>query len=224
MNFFHCTGYFFSFAARRSRPYCFRDETIREPDIAVNLGSLGGKKMKPAMKYVHIERLSRPLALLAALIVSAPLAAQETDPAYTMTVIIDAAHGGKVAAGKYERAIEKITATKSARDPYSRHTNLCVAYTKTGELDKATEACEAALAITLGSKKPRSGHLGSAQFERNERMYRALALSNLGVLHAAKGSPEIARNTFRKALELESGLSAPRINLARLAKGQTPRA
>jgi len=40
----------------------------------------------------------------------------------------------------------------------------------------------------------------------------------------AKGSPDIARNAFRKALELESGLSAPKTNLARLAKGETPRA
>jgi len=180
--------------------------------------------MKSAMKYVRIERLSRPLALVAALFVSVPLAAQETDPAFTMTVIIDAAHGSKVVAGKYERAIEKITARKSARDPYSRQTNLCVAYTKTGALDKATEACEAALAITLGSKKARNSHFGSAQSERLERTYRALALSNLGVLHAAKGSPEIARNTFRKALELETGLSAPKTNLARVAKDETPSA
>ena len=180
--------------------------------------------MKSAMKYDRIECVSRPLALVAALFVSAPLAAQETDPAFTMTVIIDAAHGSKVASGKYERAIEKITARKSTRDPYSQQTNLCVAYTKTGELDKATEACEAALAITLDSKKPRGSYFGSAQSERVERTYRALALSNLGVLHAAKGSPEIARNTFRKALELESGLSAPKTNLARLAKGEAPRA
>jgi len=180
--------------------------------------------MKPSLQHDRIERLSRPLALLAALFISAPLAAQETDPAYTMTIIIDAAHGNKVAAGKYERAIEKITATKSARDPYSQHTNLCVAYTKTGELDKATEACEAALAISLDGDKPRSSYLGSAQSERLARTYRALALSNLGVLHAAKGSMDTARDKFRKALQLESGLSAPKTNLARLAKGQTPRA
>jgi Flp pilus assembly protein TadD len=180
--------------------------------------------MKSAIEHDRIERLLRPLALVAALFVSAPLVAQENDPAYTMTVIIDAAHGSKVAAGEYERAIEKITARKSTRDPYSRQTNLCVAYTKTGELDKATEACEAALAITLGSKKPRNSHLGSAQSERLERTYRAVALSNLGVLHAAKGSPEIARNTFRKALELETGLSAPKTNLARVAKDDTPSA
>jgi Flp pilus assembly protein TadD len=180
--------------------------------------------MKPSLQHDRVERLSRPLVLLAALFISVPIGAQETDPTYTMTIIIDAAHGNKVAAGKYERAIEKITATKSARDPYSRHTNLCVAYTKTGELDKATKACEAALAISLAGNKPRSSYLGSAQSERLARTYRALALSNLGVLHAAKGSMDTARDKFRKALELESGLSAPKTNLARLAKGQTPRA
>ncbi len=178
--------------------------------------------MKPATKSGHAERLSRPVALLAALFACAPLAAQETDPAYTMTVIIDAAHGSKVAAGKYERAIEKITASKSVRDPYSQQTNLCVAYTKTGELDKATEACEAALAITLDEKRLRSSFSGPALSDRVERVYRALALSNLGVLHAAKGSPDIARKSFREALELSSSLSAPKINLARLARGETP--
>jgi len=35
---------------------------------------------------------------------------------------------------------------------------------------------------------------------------------------------DTARDKFRKALELESGLSAPKTNLARLAKGQAPRA
>jgi tetratricopeptide (TPR) repeat protein len=180
--------------------------------------------MKPEKKSSHAVRLSRNLVLFAALFACAPLAAQEIDPAYTMTFIIDAAHGSKVATGKYERAIEKIMASKSVRDPYSQQTNLCVAYTKTGELDKATEACEAAVAITLDSNKRRSSFSGPAQSERLERFYRALALSNLGVLHAAKGSPDIARRSFREALELSSSLSAPKINLARLARGETPSA
>jgi tetratricopeptide (TPR) repeat protein len=141
-----------------------------------------------------------------------------------MTVIVDAAHGGKVAAGKYERAIEKITASKSKRDPYSKQTNLCVAYTKTGELDKATEACEAALALTLDSRSPRRSSLGAAQARKADRVYMALALSNLGVLHAAKGSPEIALRTFREALELDTGLSAPKVNLARLTIDDVPSA
>jgi len=161
---------------------------------------------------------------LATLLAVGPLAAHETDPAYTMTVIIDAAHGGKVAAGKYKRAIERITAHESSRDPYSRETNLCVAYTKTGELDKATEACEAALAIMRTGEKPRSNYLGTAYSERVDRMYLALALSNLGVLQVAKGSTDTALESFREAVALGTGLSAPQINLARLAMPNAPRA
>ena len=180
--------------------------------------------MNSSHKHDRIDRLSQPLALLAALVACAPLSAHEADPAYTMTVIVDAAHGSKVAAGKYERAIEKITASNSNRDRYSKQTNLCVAYTKTGALDKATAACEAALALMLDDRKPRRGYLGYAQAEKADRVYMALALSNLGVLHAAKGSPERARKSFRQALELETGLSAPKTNLERLAMSEVPSA
>ena len=175
--------------------------------------------MKAVEKFNRVTRLSRPLALVASLLVAAPLAAEETEEAYTMTVIVDAAHGSKVAAGKYDRAIERITAAKSSRDAYSKHTNLCVAYTKTGALDKATAACEAALAIMLEDRKSRGTYFAPTQAEKLERVYLALALSNLGVLQAAKGSTDSARETFQEAVELDTGLSAPKINLARLAKG-----
>jgi len=175
--------------------------------------------MKPVEKLTCFTRLSRPLALVASLIIAAPLAAEENDEVYTMTVIVDAAHGSKVAAGKYERAIKSITAAKHSRDAYSKQTNLCVAYTKTGELDKATAACEAALAIMLDGRKSRSTYIAPARAGDLDRVYLALALSNLGVLQAAKGSTETARETFLEAVELDTGLSAPKINLARLAKG-----
>jgi tetratricopeptide (TPR) repeat protein len=224
MNFFQCTREFFSFAALHNRLYCLREETLRDPDIAENRESPGEKIMNSVHEHKRICALSKPLALAASLLACAPLAAHESDLAYTMTIIIDAAHGGKVASGKYDRAIEKITASKSDRDPYSKQTNLCVAYTKTGELDKATRACEAALAITLDAKKPRRNYLGHAHAGRADRVYLALALSNLGVLHAATGSPEIARKSFREALELDTGLSAPKVNLARLAMEDVPSA
>lgn len=180
--------------------------------------------MKPARKPTRFVRLSRPLALAATLVVAGPLAAEEADPVYTMTVIVDAAHGSKVAAGKYERAIEKLTASKSTRDAYSKQTNLCVAYTKTGALEQATAACEAALSITLEGGEPRNRYLGGAPSDKHDRVYLALALSNLGVLHAAKGSTDIARRNFREAAELETGLSAPKTNLARLAREEMPSA
>jgi tetratricopeptide (TPR) repeat protein len=178
------------------------------------------------MNSVHEQKrigaLSKPLALAASLFACAPLVAQEADPSYTMTVIIDAAHGTKVAAGKYERAIEKITAGKRSRDAYSKQTNLCVAYTKTGALEKATAACEAALTIMLDGRKSRSTYFAPA--EQADRVYLALALSNLGVLQAAKGSTDKARATFLRAVELDTDLSAPKINLARVAKDSAPSA
>jgi tetratricopeptide (TPR) repeat protein len=175
--------------------------------------------MNPANKFYRFARLSRSITLAASLIGAAPLAAEEPDEAYTMTVIVDAAHGGKVAAGKYERAIESITTAKRSGDAYSKQTNLCVAYTKTGALEKATAACEAALAIMLDGRKSRSTYVTPAHAERLDRVYLALALSNLGVLHAAKGSTEMARARFLEAVELHTDLSAPKINLARLARG-----
>ena len=222
MNFFHYSGDFFSFAARGCRPYCFRDETICDPDIAKNFKSPGERIMKPVEKLTRFTRLSRPLMLVASLAVALPLAAEETDEAYTMTVIIDSAHGTKVAAGNYERAIEKITAAKRSRDAYSTQTNLCVAYTKTGALEKATAACEAALTIMLDGRKSRSPHFAVA--EQADRVYLALALSNLGVLQAAKGSTDKARATFLRAVELDTDLSAPKINLARVARDTAPSA
>ena len=57
-----------------------------------------------------------------------------------------------------------------------------------------------------------------------DRYYIALALSNLGVLQAAKGSPDSARRAFEEALELGTGLSAPEVNLARIARSDTPNA
>lgn len=175
--------------------------------------------MKAVEKFNRVTRLSRPLALVASLVVAAPLAAEETEEAYTMTVIVDAAHGSKVAEGKYERAIEEIMAAKRSRDAYSKQTNLCVAYTKTGALDKATAACEAALAIMLDGGKSRGADVAPARAGKLDRMYLALALSNLGVLQAAKGSTDEAREMFLEAVGLETDLTAPKINLARLAKG-----
>jgi tetratricopeptide (TPR) repeat protein len=178
--------------------------------------------MNPFERCNPAGRLARPIALAALLALGAPLAAHETEPVYTMTVIVDAAHGGKVAAGKYERAIKMITARTSARNAYSKQTNLCVAYTKTGALEKATEACEEALAIVLDGADTRDALASTTPSAKVDRRYLALALSNLGVLHAAKGSTDVARRNFREALALDSGLSAPEINLARLARDKTP--
>jgi hypothetical protein len=43
MNFFQYSGDFYSFAAGCHRPYCFPDETIRDPDVAESFNRLERK-------------------------------------------------------------------------------------------------------------------------------------------------------------------------------------
>ena len=71
----------------------------------------------------------------------------------------------------------------------------------------------------LDGGKSRSTYFAPATANKLDRVYLALALSNMGVLQAAKGSTDMARETFLEAVGLDTGLSAPKINLARLAKG-----
>lgn len=174
--------------------------------------------MEMSRKRNRLGIVSTSVLVLAAALTCAPVVAQEAQPVYTMTVIVDAAHGQKVASGKYERAIEKIAAKKSTRDAYSDHTNLCVAYTKTGEIEKATVECEAAVAAMRKKPITRSSSFMPAQQVAVNRMYLALALSNLGVLDAVKGEPEAAREKFEEAIALDAEISAPKENIARLAK------
>ena len=92
------------------------------------------------------------LAVLATLALSATVstkAAGHEAPAkpFQMAVIVDDAHGRAVVSGKYSTAIEKITAGKrKSSDDFSEQVNLCVAYAKTREIEKARNACDAAIA------------------------------------------------------------------------------
>jgi len=51
----------------------------------------------------------------------------------------DAALGRMIISGEYEQAIDRITSPRANFDQISKETNLCVAYTKSGELDLAAE-------------------------------------------------------------------------------------
>ncbi len=162
--------------------------------------------------------LSRSLTITAAALLATTAVAHEESPKYTMTIIKNVSYSQKVARGDYDEAIEKLTARKyRGRETYASKTNLCVAYTKSGDLDNAQVACNAAL-DQIRARKDRSLKVGflPEYTASGYRAYLALALSNRGVLHAVNGDEEQARSDFMEALELEAGLSAPRINLARL--------
>ncbi|MEO1202092.1 MAG: hypothetical protein AAFX10_05250 [Pseudomonadota bacterium] len=166
-------------------------------------------------------RLARGIALKAIAVIglsTGTALADEQSPQYTMTVFSNQSFSGKVLKGEYEAAIDRITAGRvPKRKRLASLTNLCVAYTKVGELEQADEACNAAVALVEQRRDKRSRATHSpADIEAADRADLAVALSNRGVYFAAKGEKQRAQADFEASLELDAGLSAPEINLARL--------
>lgn len=170
-------------------------------------------------KSSTIKRKFTSCLALLALGASGSVFAESDDPRYTMTVIRDAAQGASVARGDYQKAIAKITNRHVTPDPFAESTNLCVAYAKTGEIDKATAACDTAIAIVREANwQHRSGVL-TGQGEKAQRRYLAMALSNRGVLYAIRGDESSAERNFDEALKLDQNNDVPRVNLERLEAG-----
>ena len=150
--------------------------------------------------------------LAVAMFAVSPAVAHDPQGAFVMTVIRDAAYGGKVTAGKYDEAIMKINAHKKRpSERFFASTNLCVAYTKSHDIDSAEKACNDALELAAQERG-----FNSEDLDRIERKYTAMALSNRGVLRAVSGDNANARQDFLEAMNLEAGLSSPAQNLARL--------
>lgn len=163
------------------------------------------------MKKSHRHKTHTHNAALAALLITATtsmpaLADEEPAVPFTMAVIIGEAEGSKVQAGKYEQAIERITRSGRRMPRYfADQLNLCVAYTKTNDIQKASAACEGAIAEV----KEEESRVSRSKNDRAPRVlaYRAnlaLALSNRGVLRAATGDRKRARQDFLAAIELQT--------------------
>ena len=171
------------------------------------------KERRSASKH----NLKLALALATSLL-AGTAAAEEQGPRYTMTVISNQSYSGKVLKGDYESAIDRITASRvGKRKRFASLTNLCVAYTKVGELELAEETCNAAVVFVeeRQSGRPRTVY-SPGDIEAADRADLAVALSNRGVCRAARGETELAHADFEASLELGADLSAPEINLARL--------
>ena len=153
-------------------------------------------------------------AAMAALAFSVSSYAGETEPSYMMTAYIDSAHGRKVIKGQYARAIDKITASSPRRaDTFQSKSNLCVAFTKTGNFDSARDVCDEALAKV----RKRVRAIPARELPRIDRIDLAIALTNRGVLLALTGDLDEARAAFLEARELKARRSAVESNLARLS-------
>ena len=175
--------------------------------------------MNLSRNYENTARKFAATLAFSALTFSVSAGAAEQQAAYTMTAISNASFGQQVTVGKYGQAIEKITSPKfKTKTSFSAVTNLCVAYTKTGDLGRAAAKCDTALEKTRARVKFRRS--GDAGYGRTPADL-AIALSNRGVLHAVQGETDLAREVFLEAIDLEAGLEAPQINLARLEMDDT---
>lgn len=135
------------------------------------------------------------------------LAADTEAKPYQMGVLLNKAYGESIEAGKYERAITRMARhLERERVDFGAQNNLCVAFVKTHDLDKAATACDAAVARAsklknrgLSTKKRRKSLV-----DESNREDLAIALSNRGVLLAVQGNEDQARKDFEAAASLGS--------------------
>lgn len=172
-----------------------------------------------------VELKHRYVALAAVFVaatLSSPASAEDApDARLTMTVISDDAYGRMVTKGNYEQAIGRITRNgRRAPDKFADQTNLCVAYTKRYEIEKARTACDAAVSAMEKAGLRTGGnpwHNDASMDARQSNL--AVALSNRGVLLTATGEAARARRDFLAAIQLESAVtSIAENNLERLGQ------
>ena len=164
---------------------------------------------------MNFMRKGPALAALIALLGSASVMAEPTAPkGFVMNYYEDAAQGALVEDGAYEAVIDRLAAhsTDSARR-VADQINLCVAYTKTKQIEKATESCDMALA-KAGKAVTRNSMLESYRAAKERAAAeKAIALINRGVLHAVNGETTEAKELFELAADLQTDNESAEMNL-----------
>lgn len=142
---------------------------------------------------------------------------------YVLNVIEESAKGRAILSERYESAITTLESSnvEGLRGFYADN-NLCVAYIKTGDLDKAARACDSAvMRMQAQLRLPETSRAGKVRRQTHREML-AVALSNRGVLAALAGNKDDARTDFLAARDLRQRLSALRANLKRLDSEKPP--
>jgi len=135
---------------------------------------------------------------------------------YEMAFFSDSAQGSRILSGQYEKAIEKITNKVHGGDTLHVETNLCVAYTKAGDIAAAEAACDAAVDAAKSFRKVRRSDFAAETSAQTRARYMAIVLSNRGVLNAVKGDFDAARADFDAALAQQARVPSVRTNLEKL--------
>ena len=168
-------------------------------------------------KYIdRVGSIAKVVCALSLAVACTPAWSDTGKPNYEMAYFNDTAQGSKIQTGKYEQAIEKINI--KARPGHALHvkTNLCVAYTKAGNIEEATVACEEAVMAAKTFRKVRRSDLAVQTPTQIRARYLAIALSNRGVLKAVTGNFDAARADFDAALAQEAHVASIRANIEKL--------
>ena len=176
------------------------------------------------MKINRKRNMMMTLTLFGLLGPAAALADKPLPTGYVMNYFSDSAQGAAVEDGAYEVVINKLT-KKNARGArrIADQVNLCVAYTKTKQLDKAVTACDQALAMA-GRRPMRPNSVGFYHADKHRgNEQRAIALVNRGVLHAVAGDDDMAKAMFEKADGLDVEVEAAALNLLVLQREMAER-
>ena len=166
------------------------------------------------------ETASRYVAGLAFLIFgSSGQATEQPSQPYVMAVMEDQTYGQLVLDGFDDVAIDKITRSQT-RQKFDFHDSLalCVAYTRSRQIENATVACDDAMEKSMSRRdKRRSKHWGLSSMSVSARSNFALAASNRGVLQAITGDPASATESFEAAIAANPDFEVAKANLARVS-------
>lgn len=145
-------------------------------------------------------------------------AAEENLRGYVMIVYSDRAQGEFVLEGNHEKAISALLRRHDGSPArFADQVNLCVAFAKTRQLEKATRFCDLALASSSSQARRRVTNYALGQHVRQVAATdRAIALTNRGVLHAIAGETDAAQDLFEEAKAARVIGTYAHNNLARL--------
>jgi hypothetical protein len=153
-------------------------------------------------------------ALVTAAVTIAAGSVQAGTP-YVLTVIDTSRHGMDVLEGEYQDAIVRIREDGTADLDFSESTNLCIAYTKSGDTVSALANCDRAVDIARETNgMPWFSHSSAPYNVRRKDLDLVIALSNRSVVHATAGEDLLALEDLREADALKPYLRAVSKNLA----------
>jgi len=147
-------------------------------------------------------------------VLTAPAVGIASDfPGYKMAVISDESQGRAILSGDYDTAISEMT-NKALRfsGRFATSNNLCVAYAKAKDIQKAVQACNAAVS-NVTSQVSKSRLMANNKHPAMRRDL-AIALSNRAVLFAIQGDLEMAQAGFKEAIKLGIHINEPEFNLS----------